>query len=155
MQVFPAFGWIPIPYPDKDFMTDWTCAVIDDYPYFNVVGEEWSINPAIVSYWQAGKVNHDGYTSCLPSLLDFPLQHALMQSLTEKENWNTGWIKVYEALANDFLYADPNQLVIFPDNHDMDRFFTQVNNDFEWFKMGMIYFATIRGIPQFYYEQRY
>ncbi len=139
------------PYPDKDFMSEWTCAVTAEYPGFNIVGEEWSINPAIVSYWQAEKVNHDGYTSCLPSLMDFPLQDALVKSLTEKENWNSGWIKVYEALANDFLYADPNQLVVFPDNHDMDRFFTQVDNDFDLFKMGMVYFATIRGIPQFYY----
>ena len=139
------------PYPDKDFMSRWTCAVLDEYPYFSIVGEEWTTNPAIVSYWQQDKVNHDGYTSCLPSLMDFPLQNAVMSGLVEPENWNSGLVKPYEMLANDFLYADPGNLVIFPDNHDMDRFFTQVNQDFALFKMGMVYFATMRGIPQFYY----
>ena len=54
-------------------------------------------------------------------------------------------------LTNDFLYADPFELVIFPDNHDMDRFYTQVNEDLDLYKMGMAYIATMRGIPQIYY----
>lgn len=140
------------PYPDKEYMSRWTCAVMSEYPQFNIVGEEWANNPAIVSYWQQGKQNHDGYTSCLPSLMDFPLQDALSKGLTESEQtYGSGLIKTYEMLTLDFLYADPENLVIFPDNHDMDRFFTQVNNDFELFKMGMAYTATMRGTPQIYY----
>lgn len=139
-------------YPDKDFMSDWTCAVMREYPNFYIVGEEWSLNPAIVSYWQKDKVNPDGYSSCLPGLMDFPLQNALREGISaEREKWNTGLIKMYEALANDFVYADPDKLVIFPDNHDMDRFFTQVNNDIDLFKMGLVFMATMRGIPQIYY----
>ena len=69
------------PYPNKEFMTDWTCAVMTEYPNFSVVGEEWTTNVPTVSYWQQGKVNHDGYTSCLPSLMDFPLQSAFAQAL--------------------------------------------------------------------------
>ena len=140
------------PYPDKEYMSRWTCAVMSEYPQFNIVGEEWANNPAILSYWQQGKQNHDGYTSCLPSLMDFPLQDALSKGLTESEQtYGSGLIKTYEMLTLDFLYADPENLVIFPDNHDMDRFFTQVNNDFELFKMGMAYTATMRGTPQIYY----
>lgn len=139
------------PYPDKDFMADWTCAIQKEYPGFFVVGEEWTTNPAIVSYWQQGKVNHDGYTSCLPSLMDFPLQNAFVESAKQQETWGTGWIRLYEMLANDFLYADPYELVVFPDNHDMARFYTQVGNDLDLFKMGLVYFSTVRGIPQFYY----
>ena len=139
------------PYPDKDFMSDWTKAVMKEYPDFTIVGEEWSLNPAVVSFWQRGKTNKNGYLSSLTSVMDFPIQEAFKQALIEKENWNTGWIKVYEMLGNDHLYADPFNLVIFPDNHDMDRFYTQVNNDADLLKMGLVYFATMRGIPQFYY----
>ncbi|MFK8105440.1 MAG: glycoside hydrolase family 13 protein [Saprospiraceae bacterium] len=140
------------PYPDKEFMNRWTCAVMQEYPNFNIVGEEWSTNAAIVAYWQKGKNNPDAYTSCLPSVMDFPLQDAVVKALREGEKiYGQGLAKAYEALAMDFLYADPNQLVIFPDNHDMDRIITQLNNDFELFKMAMVYFATMRGVPQFYY----
>jgi glycosidase len=140
------------PYPDKDYMSRWTCEVMAEYPNFNIVGEEWVTQPAIVSYWQAGKINHDGYTSCLPSLMDFPIQNALSEGLNQEEQrYGSGMIRMYEMLALDFLYADPWNLVIFPDNHDMARFFTQVNEDIELFKMGLAYMSTMRGIPQFYY----
>lgn len=139
------------PYPDKHFMSDWTCAVMQEYPGFNIVGEEWTENPAWVAYWQGGKQNKDGYTSCLPGLMDFPLQAALRRALTEPEGWNTGMMRLYETLANDFLYADPNNLVVFPDNHDISRFYSQMNEDFDLFKMGMVYYYTMRGIPQIYY----
>ena len=33
----------------------------------------------------------------------------------------------------------------------MARFYTQVNNDLDLFKMGIVYYSTMRGIPQFYY----
>jgi len=138
-------------YSDKDFMKDWTCAVMDEYPSFNICGEEWSLNPAVLAYWQKGKENPDGYTSCLPGLLDFPLQNALKNALTEQESWNTGMINLYDMLSNDFLYADPFKHVIFPDNHDMSRIFTQLNEDVGLFKLAIAYFATMRGTPQFYY----
>jgi glycosidase len=139
-------------YPDKDFMASWTCAVMNEYPNFNTVGEEWSENPAIVAFWQRGKVNPNGYTSCLPGVMDFPLQGALARGLTNPENMHSqGFVEIYQMLANDFLYADPSNLVIFPDNHDMSRFFTQVNEDFGLYKMGITFILTMRGIPQIYY----
>jgi len=60
-------------------------------------------------------------------------------------------MKIYDCLANDFQYPSPQNLVVFPDNHDMARFFVQVNNDPDLFRMGMAFFLTTRGIPQFYY----
>ena len=139
------------PYPDKEFMTAWNDAILAEYPEFNIVGEEWSLNPAVVSFWQAGKNNNNGYRSSLPSVMDFPIQDAVIHALIEDENWNSGWIKAYEMLGNDHLYPDPQNLVIFPDNHDMDRVLTQLNGDLDLLKMAMIYFATMRGVPQFYY----
>ncbi|OFY45527.1 MAG: alpha-amlyase [Bacteroidetes bacterium GWF2_49_14] len=139
------------PYAGADFMSDWTCAIMGEYPDFNIVGEEWSENPAIVSKWQRGYQGGVNLRSCLPGLMDFPLQMSVTKALTEKETWSDGFIRLYEMLANDFLYPDPNNLVIFPDNHDMDRFFTQVNEDPELFKLGIAFFLTTRGIPQIYY----
>lgn len=139
------------PYPDMDFMSEWTRRVMEEYPNFNVVGEEWHLEPSIVAYWQKGKENPNGYESDLESLMDFPLQASLVEALNGPEEWGSGWIKLYEQLAQDFIYADPYQLVTFPDNHDMSRFFTQVNEDFDLWKLGMVFTLTTRGIPQIYY----
>ncbi|WP_340112033.1 glycoside hydrolase family 13 protein [Maribellus mangrovi] len=139
------------PYPDKYMMSDWTKAVLKEYPNFNIVGEEWSLNPAIVSYWQNGQNNRDGYHNYAPSMMDFPLQSAVSEGLKNEESWGTGLIQIYEMLANDFLYPDPEMLTIFPDNHDMSRFFVQVGEDVNLLKMGVAFFLTTRGIPQIYY----
>ncbi len=139
------------PYPDKDMMAVWTKRVLDEYPDFNIVGEEWSMNPAIVSYWQKGKVNADGYKCYLPSLMDFPLQNAASRAMRDEESWDKGVYELYEALSNDFQYVDAGNLVVFPDNHDMSRFFTQVGEDVDLLKLGIAYFLTTRGIPQIFY----
>lgn len=139
------------PYAGKEFMADYSCRIMNEYPDFNIVGEDWTVNPAVIAKWQRGMNNPDQYVSCMPSMFDFPLQSALVQSLREDESWDKGWVKVYEMLSNDFLYADPFNLVTFPDNHDMDRFYTQVDEDYDLYKMGIAYFLTMRGIPQIYY----
>ena len=140
------------PYPDKAFMSEWTRRVMREYPNFNIVGEEWSENPAIVSYWQRGKVNHDGYVSYLPSLMDFPVSETLKRVLTaEERDWGSSWEPLYTMLANDFLYADPNALVTFPDNHDMSRLYAQLGEDTDLVRMAVAYVLTMRGTPQIYY----
>ncbi len=138
-------------YPFREFMTEWTCAIMDEYPNFKIVGEEWVDDPAIIAYWQQGKNNPDGNNSCLTSIMDFPMNMALPKSLTEKEEWGKGFVRLYETLGQDFHYANPMELVIFPDNHDMSRIFTQVNEDYDLYKMALTYILTMRGIPQLYY----
>lgn len=139
------------PYPDKDFLTDWTCRIQSEYPNFTIVGEEWSNNPLVVAYWQAGKENPDGYQSCLKSVMDFPIQEKLIAALNEPETWGTGLVKLYEALSNDHVYAHPKDIMVFGDNHDMDRLFTQLDGDVAKMKLALTYLLTIRGIPQLYY----
>ncbi len=140
-------------YSDKTFSKNWSCRIMNEYPNFSMVGEEWSLNPLIASYWQEGKQTHDGYKSCLGSTMDFPLQTALVNGLKESENANFagGLTRLYEALANDFAYAHPEKLLVFGDNHDMDRVFTQFGKDVALTRMALTYLLTIRGIPQVYY----
>lgn len=139
------------PYPGAKFMSEYSCAIMNEYPNFNIVGEEWSEIPTIVAKWQKGNPSSEILNSCMPSLMDFPLQVTLNKSLVDEGSWGTGMNKLYEIIALDYIYPDPNNLVIFGDNHDMDRFFTQIGEDINLYKMGLIYLATMRGIPQIYY----
>jgi glycosidase len=140
------------PYPDKEYMAEWSRRVMEEYPEFTIVGEEWHSSPSFVSYWQRGKDNHDGYVSHMPSMMDFPVQAALVEALNQEDpDWGSSWMPIYEKLAHDFEYPAPQDLVIFPDNHDMSRIFTQVNEDEDLFRMAMVFNATMRGTPQIYY----
>lgn len=139
-------------YPDKEFMAKWSERVMSEYPNFNVVGEEWSLNPLIVADWQRGKQTANGYVSHLRSVMDFPLNGALVEALnTDESVWNQGFTKLYRMMANDFVYPNPNDLMIFGDNHDMSRFYTQLHEDYGKFQMGMAFLLTTRGIPQIFY----
>ncbi|MCT7944020.1 glycoside hydrolase family 13 protein [Shewanella septentrionalis] len=138
-------------YADKEFLAKWSKAVMTEYPNFNIVGEEWTANPITVSYWQKGKINADGYTSDLPSLMDFPLYEKLIASLNEPESWDTGFIKLYEMLANDVVYADPSKLVLFEGNHDTNRIFSLVKENIDLYKMALTYILTAKRIPQLFY----
>lgn len=139
------------PYPEKEMMAAWNKRVLAEYPDFNIVGEEWSLDPSLISYWQKGQVNKDGYDGYIPSLMDFPLQSALTRSLMADEDWNSGWITLYETIASDYLYPEPYNLVIFPDNHDMSRFYMQLGMNVDLYKLGITYILTTRGIPQIFY----
>lgn len=139
-------------FSDKAFLSEWTRRIMQEFPHFNITGEETVKNPLLAAYWQRGRKNHDGYVSWLPSLLDFPLFHAMNDSLTQEvESWDSPWTRVYETLANDFVYPDPMNLVIFPDNHDQSRIFTKVHENYDLYRMAMVYYLTMRGIPQIYY----
>jgi glycosidase len=139
------------PYSDKAFMADFSKRIATEYPHLNMVGEEWNAEPAIVSYWQAGKVNADGYVSSLPSLMDFPLQKALVDALTTPEGIGSGLRTLYALLGTDFLYPNPANLVVFGDNHDLDRLYVQLGRDDALFRMALTFVATTRGIPQVLY----
>ena len=59
-------------------------------------------------------------------------------------------MRLYNSLAQDFLYADPGNLVVFGDNHDTDRLFTRVGQDVAKLKMALTFLFTTRGITQMY-----
>jgi neopullulanase len=138
-------------YADAGFLSDWAKAVLTEYPHFAMVGEEWSINPAVVAHWQRGKHNASGHVPHMPSMMDFPIHIALRNALVQPEGWESGWIGLYEMLANDFVYPDPDALVVFAENHDTPRLLAHVDGDLALWKLGMAYLATVRGTPQFYY----
>ncbi|MDX1571684.1 MAG: alpha-amylase family glycosyl hydrolase, partial [Xanthomonadales bacterium] len=100
------------PYPDRQFLSEWSLRIAAEYPNLNVTGEEWTNAVPLLAYWQRGAPRYDAeFESGLPSLLDFPLQEAIWSGLTEPTGWHTGWMRVYETLASDFLYADAYNLV--------------------------------------------
>jgi glycosidase len=139
------------PYPKKESMVEWTTTVRKLYPRLTIVGETWLQKTAHTAYWQSGTCNYDGYDSHIPVVTDFPLYYAIGQSMNESEGWTEGLRRLYYVLSEDFLYADPKRLLIFADNHDLNRYYSAVDNDLNKFMMGLAFLLTTRGIPQVYY----
>ena len=141
-------------YNDKVGIAKWTKAITDEYPYFNIVGEVWMHDQAQISYWQKDSpiAKIQSYNSYLPSVMDFTMHDVFGNVFNEDNtNWNDGMFKFYENFVNDFLYDNPNNLLIFAENHDTNRFNYIYKNDLNKYKMAMTILATMRGIPQLYY----
>ena len=141
-------------YNDKEGIAKWTKAITEEYPYFNIVGEVWMHDQAQISYWQKESpiAKIQNYNSNLPSVMDFTLHDAFGSVFNEdRADWSNGTIKLYENFVNDFLYANPNNLLIFLENHDTGRFNQIYQNDIKKYQLGMTIMATMRGIPQLYY----
>jgi glycosidase len=141
-------------YNDKVGISKWCQSIIDEYPYFNIVGEVWMHDQAQMAYWQKdSKIGAiQSFNSNLPSVMDFTLHDAFGIVFNEDESsWDKGLIKVYDNFTNDFLYANPNNIMTFLENHDTMRFNEIYKNDFKKYQLGMTLIATVRGIPQLYY----
>jgi len=139
------------PYSYKEMVAEWGKRVFEEYPDFNIVGEAWLQKIAITSFFQENQHMVDGYNSNLPSVTDFPLHYALEKAFLEEEGWTTGMARLYYILAQDFLYANPNMNVVFLDNHDLSRYYSVIDKDFDVFQMAFAYLVTTRGIPMVYY----
>ena len=147
-------------YNEKEPMARWARAVRDEFPWLNIVGECWSLEPDQVAYWQEGHPNADGFASALPTVMDFPMMDALQRALADPEGdhglTRTGQLRaVYDALGHDFAYADPERLLLFFSNHDTPRLADVCGGDPARMKMALTLLATLRGIPQLYYGEEW
>lgn len=140
------------PYNDPAKVAEWTKAIRAEYPNINIVGECWQHAVSDVAYWQSRTPNYDGYDSGLPSVMDFNMHDAISAAFNENEQgWDGGVARLWQKLTQDYLYANPSNLVIFTENHDTQRFSTVVGNDVKKYLLGFTYLLTTRGIPQIYY----
>lgn len=135
------------PYPDKKVMAKWIQTIKAEYPNFYIVAETWEAKASSLSYWNNGGVNNDGYISHVNSVCDYPLYYAMLNAFGKEDNI----YKIYETLAEDFVYGDAFNNKIFNGNHDVGRLFTLLNNDIDKLKLSMAFILTTRGIPQLYY----
>ena len=149
VETFGVDGWRidTYKYVDLEFMNKCNKALTDEYPKMTMVGENW--NEAVVNQAYFAKNNLNvAFKSNLTGAIDFELLFRGIQPALTKEN---GVNELYQTLSQDFLYENPMNNMIFLDNHDMTRFFSQVDSNVAKQKMGLGFLLTTRGIPQIYY----
>jgi len=137
-------------YSDPVFLNKVNEALYREFPSITVFGEAWVQSVTNSAYFCENNIavpfkhNSQGVT-------DFPLYFATNDLLNQNYGWNEGANKFYQVLAQDVLYKNPMRNCIFLDNHDLDRFYSVIGEDFSKYKMAIILLLTQRGIPQLYY----
>jgi glycosidase len=136
------------PYNDQKYIADWAEAILTEYPNFNIVGEIWQGVPSVVSGYQSNSpVRNIEFDSNLPSVTDFALSDAIRDYLSGAKSI----YKVYETIAQDNVYADPENLLVFFDNHDISRAMLVSDGDIDKYKIALNLILFTRGIPVIFY----
>lgn len=143
------------PYMDLQFGADWCNAVLTEYPDFNIVGETWyPVGSGFPAWWQRGSKLNPVDTG-LKTVMDFNLAFIVPDAFNEandpSDGASKGLFNIYVSLANDFLYEDTENILIFLDNHDLSRFARKDDSGLDKYRQGVAFILTTRGIPQIYY----
>lgn len=146
-----AFRLDTYAYNDLDYMAEWAKAIKAEYPNLNSFGETWVQGVPSQTYFTEGNVVNQGFDSGLDGVTDFQALWAVNEALNGKFGWTDGVVRLYNTLAYDYQYKDATKNVVFLDNHDLNRFYSVVNEDFSKYKSGIAWLLSTRGIPQFYY----
>ncbi|HNR28151.1 MAG TPA: alpha-amylase family glycosyl hydrolase [Bacteroidales bacterium] len=135
------------PYSNEKAISAYTAALRKEYPNATVLAECWFNFPHQVAYWERGPWPSG------PTVMDFPLMGEISRAFIEDTNpgWGQGMVRLYNMIANDFVYKNPNELLVFGENHDTNRMYETLGRNPEKLKMAYTFLATTRGIPQIYY----
>jgi len=139
------------PYNDGAYMADWALKLQAEFPNLSIFGETLVSAVASQAYFTGGNTVNRGFDTHLPGITDAVMKDAIFEALNGKPGWTDGVFRLYATLAQDFMYKDASKNAIFMDNHDMSRFYSVINEDFNKYKAGMAMLLTMRGIPQLYY----
>jgi glycosidase len=137
-------------YCDEDFLNRVNVALEKEFPKITVFGEAWVNTIMGNAYFTRNNINSP-FKHNAQGVIDFQTCFAILAGMNEPFGWTNGINKIYMTMAQDVVYKDPMNNCIFMDNHDMDRVFSVVGEDWSKLKMGITWLLTLRGIPQFYY----
>ncbi len=133
------------PYVDRAFWHDFHATLHSVYPHLTTVGEVFSGDPEITSFF-AGGVTHRGIDTGLDTPFDFPVYFALHDVLVRGKPMT----ELTKVLRQDALYPHPARLVSFIGNHDTTRFITEAGGSATKLKLALGLLITLRGMPQIY-----
>lgn len=142
-------------YPDLAFENKLMEALQKEYPQLGIFGETWVQGIANQSFFVKNNYSNLPFKSKLPGVTDFQLYYATQDALNTDFGWESGTTRWYRMLANDYVYQNPMNNVLFLDNHDLSRFYSVIKEDDDKWKMGIAFLLTCRGIPSIYTGTEY
>lgn len=135
------------PYSSRQFWGEWLEKLYQAYPRVNSIGEVSDGDVTITSFFDGGRTQFDGIDSRVSTIFDYPLYYAIHDVIVKGQPIQ----RMIDVLQRDWLYAHPENLVTFIDNHDKPRFAGDVAGSQSKTKAAISLLLTLRGIPQIYY----
>ncbi|MFA5806005.1 MAG: alpha-amylase family glycosyl hydrolase [Melioribacteraceae bacterium] len=135
------------PYNNQKFMAKWAKSILNEYPTINIVGEVWTGETDFLAGYQKDTFLPRSFNTYLPAITDFALRDVFVNYLQGKNNL----YNIFNVLAKDYIYKNPNNLLTFADNHDLARVMYYAKGNLDKAKIVYTILLTTRGIPQIFY----
>jgi len=135
------------PYVSRSFWQQWHAGLRRIYPNLATIGEVFSPDPTVTSFFVGGRKQWDGIDSGLTTVFDYPLFFAIRDVLAGGAPAG----RIANALRQDTLYPHPERLAPFFANHDVPRMVSEAGSSPEKLLCAFALVLTLRGIPQLYY----
>lgn len=132
------------PYSDTEGAAAWVLGVRKEYPDIFIVGETMVFEKTGLSYFFS---SNPSLNNGLSSVTDFAYS-SLIYQLILKDLSITDFIR---NIGFDYIFKDPLMLMVFMNNHDMGRFFTDTGENISQYLNAFTFIYGLRGIPQVYY----
>jgi neopullulanase len=142
-----AFRVDTVPYVSRPFWSRWTAGLRRIYPRLTTIGEVFHPDPNVTSFFTGGQQRYDGIDTGLSTVFDYPMYLSLRDILLRGAPAG----RIANILRDDWLYAHPDQLVIFFGNHDVPRFTSADGGSLAKLELAFGLTLTLRGIPELYY----
>lgn len=134
-------------YVPNSFWAKWTAAIKREYPNFFLFGEVKDSDPTHVAFFVGGQKRFDGIDPGIESMLDFPLFYPMREGFAKGHSIKP----LAQMLARDWMYPNPNKLVVPYASHDDGRFMSEPGATVQGLKLANTFLLTTRGIPNLYY----
>lgn len=140
-------------YPGLEFMQDWEIAMREEFEHLFIFSEIWEHGPGVQSFFNTG-VNRNLANNKFKGtkyLTDFQFCFSVINACTQGLGWTTGINSFYYTISQDYLYEDASKQVTFLDNHDVDRIYGILKQDYKKWRSAMTLLMLHRGIPSILY----
>lgn len=137
-------------YCDENFVNNVNAALIREFPQMTTFVEAWSNTITANAYFAQNNFQIPFKHNAMGAI-DFSLCFAMHAGMNQPFGWTEGVNRIYMTLAQDLVYKNPLNNCIFLDNHDLDRVYSVIGEDWNKMKWGLNWLMTLRGIPQLFY----
>jgi neopullulanase len=142
-----AFRVDTVPYVSRAFWSRWTAGLRRIYPRLTTIGEVFHPDANVTSFFTGGQPRYDGIDTGLSTVFDYPMFFSLRDVMLRGAPSG----RLANVLRDDWLYAHPDELVVFFGNHDVPRFASVDGSSAAKLKQAFGLTLTLRGIPELYY----
>ncbi len=139
------------PRNHPSFIRKWLAALHATYPHLAILTDVPTASSANAAYWQNlmapenNKAIHQIHSN------DYSLAYKTADAFSTFREANEGMLDLYNTLAADYTYQNPKNNIVFIDNHQLTRAYTNADKELNQLKMMMGFIMTTRGIPSMLY----